>query len=462
MKSTISEYFENLKGKTVSLIGFGVSHRPVADLFLSHGVSVVVHDKKTPEQMSDVLKEYEGKDIKFVLGENYLDGVSGDVVFRTPGMRPDNKVYVDAKKRGSRITSEMEEFFRLCPCKIAAVTGSDGKTTSTTLICKMLEKAGYTCHLGGNIGKPLLPEIEKIKENDFAVIELSSFQLSSFIPSPDIAVVTNVAPNHLDWHTGMDEYIEAKEHIFINQKPDARLVLNYNNDITRGFAKKAKANICFFSLTDKVENGTYLATNGDIIHSEKGKEETVMNRSLIRIPGDHNVDNYMTAISAVWGLCPVEKIRDIAEHFGGVEHRMEFVREYNGVSYYNDSIGTSPTRSIACLKSQSEPIVMIAGGYDKKIPYEPLAPYLAEKVKVLILMGKTAPKIKAALLNCDKYSPEKTKIIEVETMEDAVKAAVENSKKGDRVYLSPASASFDLYPNFEARGKHFKNIVNSL
>lgn len=458
----IQQYFESLKGKTVSLIGFGVSHRPVADMFLSHGISVVVHDKKSEEDMKDTLKNYAGKNIKFVLGENYLDGVSGDVVFRTPGMRPDNEVYTEAKKRGSRITSEMEEFFSLCPCRIVAVTGSDGKTTSTTLICKMLEKQGYKCYLGGNIGKPLLPEIEKIKPEDFAVIELSSFQLQSFSPSPFISVVTNVAPNHLDWHKNMDEYVEAKEHIFRNQMPDGRTVLNYDNDITLGFAEKTPAKVAFFSLSGKVENGTYLNANGDIVHVSDGKEETVMNRGIIRIPGDHNVDNYMTAISAVWGLVDPENIRDIAKNFGGVEHRMEFVREVDGVSFYNDSIGTSPTRSIACLKAQVKPIIMIAGGYDKKIPYEPLAPYIAEKVKTLILMGKTAPKIKAALLACPDYSPEKTRIIEVDTMENAVAAAKNAAQKGDRVYLSPASASFDLYPNFEARGIHFKNIVNSL
>lgn len=458
----IKDYFNGLKGKTVSLIGFGVSHRPLADLYLSHGASVVVHDKKTEEQMRDVISEYKGKDIKFVLGENYLDGVSGDIVFRTPGMRPDNKVYLDAAENGSRITSEMEEFFSLCPCRTAVVTGSDGKTTSTTLICKMLESEGYKCHLGGNIGKPLLPEIEKINPEDFAVVELSSFQLSSFIPSPDISVVTNVAPNHLDWHTDMAEYSETKERVFKNQREDARTVLNYNNEITRGFAEKTKAEVSFFSLTDKVENGTYLDRDGNIIHVSGGKEEFVMNRGIIRIPGDHNVDNYMTAISAVWGLVSPENIRKIAETFGGVEHRMEFVREVGGVSFYNDSIGTSPTRSIACLKAQEKPIVLIAGGYDKKIPYEPLAPYIAEKVKVLILMGKTAPKIKAALEKCEKYNPAKIKITEVETMEDAVAAAVKYSGKGDRVYLSPASASFDLYPNFEARGTHFKNIVNSL
>lgn len=462
MNNAIAEYFESLQGKTVSLIGFGVSHRPLADLFISHGISVVVHDKKTAEQMSDVLKEYEGKNIKFVLGENYLDGVSGDVVFRTPGMRPDNKVYLDAKARGSRITSEMEEFFGLCPCRIAAVTGSDGKTTSTTLISKMLEKEGYTCHLGGNIGKPLLPEIEKIDKDDFAVIELSSFQLSSFVPSPDIAVVTNVAPNHLDWHTDMNEYVEAKEHLFERQSSNSRLVLNYDNEITKGFAKKAKGEVSFFSLTRPVENGTYLSENGDIFHVENGEKTFVMNRSLIRIPGDHNVDNYMTAISAVWGLCSVETVRFIAENFGGVEHRMEFVREYNGVSYFNDSIGTSPTRSIACLKAQTERVVMIAGGYDKKIPYAPLAPYIADKVKLLILMGATAPKIKEALIACESFDPKKTEIVEVGTMEEAVAVAVKKSTVGDRVYLSPASASFDLYPNFEARGIHFKNIVNSL
>ena len=413
----IKNYFENLKGKTVSLIGFGVSHRPVADMFLSHGVSVVVYDRKSEEQLRDIIKEYEGKNIRFVLGENYLDDVSGDVVFRTPGMRPDNDIYIKAQKNGSRITSEMEEFFSLCPCRVVAVTGSDGKSTSTTLISKMLEKQGFKCYLGGNIGKPLLPEIENISTDDFAVVELSSFQLSSFAPAPFISVITNVAPNHLDWHKDMSEYIEAKKNIFRNQTSSSRLVLNFDNDITRNFSKQASARVSFFSLTNKVDNGTYLNENGDIIHSSDGKEEFVMNRKIIRIPGDHNVDNYMTAISATAGWVDFDNIRKIAREFNGVEHRIELVREKDRVKWYNDSIASSPTRTIAGLRSFKQKVILIAGGYDKKIPYEPLAPEIVAHVKVLVLMGATAPRIEKAVREDPNFDPQALPILHADSMQ---------------------------------------------
>jgi UDP-N-acetylmuramoylalanine--D-glutamate ligase len=344
------------------------------------------------------------------------------------------------------------------------------------LIYNFLKAQGFTCHLGGNIGKPLLPEIFNISYDHFAIVELSSFQLQDMKDSPYIAVVTNVAPNHLDWHKSMDEYIDAKRNIYKYQRHASRLTLNADNKITVSFAKEANGEVNWFSFKRRVLKGVYLNENGDIYHTcdsthtygvtdnaiSENNDILIMNRDIIKLQGDHNVENYMAAISAVWGLCDIKNITEVASTFNGVEHRMEFIKEHNGVKYYNDSIATSPTRTIACLKSQKQRIILIAGGYDKKVPFEPLAPYIAEKVKLLILTGNTAGKIREAVEKDAGYNSELLEIITVKNLDDAVSLANERAVKGDIVYLSPASASFDSFPNFEVRGVYFKDLVNSL
>jgi UDP-N-acetylmuramoylalanine--D-glutamate ligase len=304
---------------------------------------------------------------------------------------------------------------------------------------------------------------------------ISFFQLQDMKDSPYIAVVTNVAPNHLDWHRSMDEYIEAKKNIFRYQRHASRLTLNADNKITVSFAKEANGEVSWFSFRQKVPGGVYMNENGDIFHTadthtygvtdnkiSENSDTFIMNRNAIKLPGDHNVENYMAAISAVWGLCDVKNIVEVARTFNGVEHRMEFVDEKDGVKYYNDSIATSPTRTIACLKSQKQKIILIAGGYDKKIPFEPLVPYILEKVKLLILTGDTAGKIREAVEKDKNYSSELLNINTVKNLEEAVLLAGDSAISGDVVYLSPASASFDSFPNFEVRGNYFKELVNSL
>ncbi len=462
MNILAEKFFYGIKGKTVAFIGIGTSNLPLIKLFADKGAKVVACDKKDLASLGEnglKAKEYGAE---LVLGDNYLSNIKADIIFRSPGTPFYKDELIKLRESGAVLTSEMEVFFDLCPCKTIAVTGSDGKTTTTTIISEMLKAAGKNVHLGGNIGKPLLPEIETINPADYAVVELSSFQLISMRKSPDIAVVTNLAPNHLDIHKDMEEYIESKKNIILHQNAFAKAVLNLDNEITNGFSKDVRGRLAKFSIKEKLFNGAYL-DGTTICYSDYGKITEIMNIKQIKIPGMHNVENYLAAIAAVWGIVNVDTIAAVAKTFGGVEHRAEFVREYRGVKYYNDSIASSPTRTaLGTLSLYDEKIIIIAGGYDKHIPYEPLGPVINDKVKVLILLGDTAPKIEAAVKSADNYNADEIKIINVENMEQAVSAAAENAKRGDIVSLSPASASFGLYKNFEERGNHFKSIVNGL
>lgn len=450
----------DVKNKNITVIGFGVSHRPLVKLLIEKGAKVTVRDKKSVEELGEEALALADK-VEFITGEKYLENISGEIVFKTPGMRNDKSEFIEAVKNGSELISEMELFFRLCPCKIFAVTGSEGKTTSTTLIYNFLTAQGYTCHLGGNIGKPLLPDIENIKPDDFAVVELSSFQLNDMTQSGNISVITNITPNHLDWHTSMNEYIEAKKNIFKYQDKNGVLIVNKDDETALSCAKEANGKVRYFSFNGETENGVYLAENGDIVSTLGGEKSVIMNRNDIKLPGDHNVQNYMTAAAAVYGYVENETIKKIAKEFGGVEHRMEFVREFNGVRYYNDSIATTPTRTIAGLKAQTQKIIIIAGGYDKNLDYSPLAPYLVKHVKHMVLCGATKEKIKNALLNCKDYDPNELTFEETEDFRSAIYAARNAAKEGDIVYFSPASASFDMFPNFEVKGRFYKDTVNN-
>ena len=462
MKPTAESFFRSVKGKTVAFIGIGTSNLPLIRLFAEKGARVKALDKKDSEALGQngvLAKEYGAE---LILGESYLDNIDADIVFRSPGTPFYRPELIAVRESGRVLTSEMEVFFDLCPCKLIAVTGSDGKTTTTTIISEFLKAAGKNVHLGGNIGKPLLPEIESISEDDFAVAELSSFQLISMRKSPDIAVVTNLAPNHLDIHKDMQEYIDSKKNIVLHQNAFSKAVVNLDNAIADSFSESVRGQLAKFSVKQEVANGAFLRGT-TVCYNDYGTVTEIMDISDIRIPGMHNVENYLAAISAVWGLVDVDTIVKVAREFGGVAHRAEFIREFKGVKYYNDSIASSPTRT-ACgtLSLYKEKIVIIAGGYDKHIPYAPLGPVINDKVKLLILLGDTAPKIEEVVREAENYDEAAIKIIHVTNMEEAVQAAVENTVAGDIVSLSPASASFGLYKNFEERGNHFKSIVNGL
>ena len=457
---TLQEYLNAIRRKTVAVVGIGVSNTPLIRMLLREGIAVTACDKRTREQLGELADKLEQGGACLQLGEQYLEGLTQDIIFRTPGLRPDVPQLARAVERGSVLTSEMEVFFQVCPCPIIAVTGSDGKTTTTTIIAKLLERAGYTVHVGGNIGQPLLCEAGKMQPDHYAVLELSSFQLMTMTCSPHIAVVTNLAPNHLDVHKDMAEYVAAKENIFRHQKAGDVAVFNFDNDITRAQGQGVADRAIYFSRQSEPEKGVFLRGE-DIVCRDSRGERTVMSTADIKLPGVHNVENYMAAIAAVNGLVPDHVIRDFAREFGGVEHRIELVRTYRGVRYYNDSIASSPSRTTAGLRSFKEKVILIAGGYDKHIPFDALGGEIVEHVKLLVLCGATAAKIRAAVENAPDYHPGHPEILEVTPFQKAVEAARDNAVAGDVVTLSPACAAFDQFKNFAERGKIFKAIVNS-
>lgn len=455
-------FFEQVKGKKIAFCGAGVSNTPLVYRFLEKGAKVYVCDRRTREQIGPIADEFEKKGAVLRLGAGYLENLEVDMIFRTPGMSFNMPELIRARENGICVTSEMEVFFELCPASIFAITGSDGKTTTTTLVAKMLEAEGKKVHIGGNIGEPLLHRIDDISADDYVVVELSSFQLISMRKSPDVAVVTNLAPNHLDIHKDMDEYIDAKKNVFLHQNAFSRTVLNADNDITNGFAPQVRGQLMKFSMKTPVRNGAWLDSDGTLNISYRGITAPVISREEIAIVGDHNVENYLAAIAAVWGYAGIDSIARVAREFMGVAHRIELVREKDGVKFYNDSIASSPTRTIAALKALPKGILLIAGGYDKHIPFEPLAPFVCDKVRTLLLCGPTAEKIEAAVKEYKGFDAAKTEIIMVEDIAEAVEVANKMAKSGESVLLSPACASFDAYPNFVARGNHFRELVMGL
>ena len=456
---TLQEYLTSLRHKTVAVIGIGVSNTPLLRRLLAEGIAVTACDRSSREKLGPLADELETAGATLQLGEGYLDGLTQDVIFRTPGLRPDVPQLLAAQRQGSTLTSEMEVFFQVCPCHMIAVTGSDGKTTTTTIIAELLKAAGRTVHVGGNIGQPLLCQADDMEPEDWAVLELSSFQLMTMDRSPHIAVVTNLAPNHLDVHKDMAEYVAAKENIFTHQSREDIAIFNADNAITAEQSTRAPGHARLFSRQSEVADGVFLRGE-DVVCRSGGHERIVMTTRDIKLPGVHNVENYMAAIAAVDGLVPDQVIRTFAREFGGVEHRIELVRTYKGVRYYNDSIASSPSRAIAGLRSFSEKVIMIAGGYDKHIPFDVLGPEIVEHVKLLVLCGATAGKIRAAVEQAPGYRPDHPEILEVTPFQRAVEAARDRAQPGDVVTLSPACAAFDQFKNFMERGKTFKAIVN--
>ena len=453
----LDEFKYNVAGKNITVIGIGISNLPLIKYLVSLGANVTACDRRSAEDLGENYTELEKLGVKFNLGDGYLNNLSGDMIFKTPGMRYDVPELLKAKENGSIVTSEMEVFFEVCPSHIIAVTGSDGKTTTTTLIHKMMTDAGYKTWLGGNIGNPLLTDTEKMKENDWVILELSSFQLHTMRKSPEIAVITNISPNHLDMHKDYKEYIDAKKNIMLYQNEGDTLIVNADNQVTADIGKSANGAVKYFSRNGMAD--VYL--DGNII--KRGIVE-ILNIKDIKIPGMHNVENYMAAIAAVSGLVSKEVIVNVAKTFGGVEHRIELVRTLDGVKYYNSSIDSSPNRTINTLRVFPNKVIMIAGGKDKGIPYDEIGPALAEHVKVLILIGATSDKIQEALdAEINKTGNGKDiEVIRATSYQDAVNTARSKAHDGDVVLLSPASTSFDMFRNFEERGNLFKKIVNEL
>lgn len=484
MNQKLEAFRDAIRGKTVSVVGLGISNTPVIDFLLSCGAVVVGRDKKTADALGALADTLTAKGVALRLGEDYLADIREDVIFKAPGIRPDLPEFLAAQQAGCALTSEMEVFLALCPAPVFAVTGSDGKTTTTTLIYTMLsaqakkEAAQRAVYVGGNIGKPLLPEIASITENDYVVLELSSFQLQalktghSFQPWPHAACITNVTPNHLNWHTDMEEYTDAKMEIFANQARGGRLILNYENELTRAMASRAAGHVTYFSsvhdlsdcLADNAEyhaDAVIFEKNGDIVIAADAGEEPfpILAVSDILLPGRHNVENYMTAIAAVRGYVDPDTITEVAKTFGGVEHREEFVCERGGVKYYNSSIDSSPTRTIAALHAFRQKLIVILGGADKGVPFDSLAKPLSEHAKAVVLTGAARDKIAQALENSAEFTASGVPVYNVPDFTDAIDAARDAAEAGDIVILSPACTSFDAFPNFEVRGNMFKKHV---
>ena len=473
MTEKVKEYIASLRGKKIAFVGMGVANAPSALFLARHGLQVYACDSRDESYIGKkTCEELRACGVQFSLGKDYLRILPEmDIVFRSNGILPFQNPWIgECIERGQTVTSEMEEFFRYCPAKIIGITGSNGKTTTTTLIYEMLKKAGLSAVIGGNIGKAMLPYLEDLTPSDYAVCELSSFQLltmGNLVHQPDIAVVTNIESTHLDHHISLDEYVDAKRNVLIYQSPSQRTVLNADCDYSIGhrvyhdMRYDVRGKLAEFSLEKPVNTGAYLDDNDNIVYAEDGKVTQIMPASDIRLPGRHNIANYCTAIAAVWGLVQPEQIREVARTFGGVEHRIEFVREADGVKYYNDSIATSPSRVISGVRAFNQKIIAIQGGSDKGNDLSVMVPDLLTHVKILILNGATADKIEQAVLAAPDYDPDQLQIIKVKDLAQAVEAARKAAQPGDIVSLCPACPAFDQFKTFEYRGREFKRLVNA-
>ena len=457
----LEEFNNFLDGKQVAIIGMGVSNIPLLDYFYDKNAKVTVFSSNAlSDEIMEKINKYR---YEVEIGENNLKRLKGfDIIFRSPSALPTKHEFQSAVKKGAILTSEIEMVLKLAPCKIIGVTGTEGKTTTTSLIYEICKKAGYNCFLGGNIGKPIFTKINQMKPEDIVILELSSFQLMGMTVSPNIAVVTNIFPDHLNVHKSYEEYQDAKKSIFRNQTEEGIVILNKDNEITEKFADEVKGKTIFFSSTKKLKNGyVYDREDGFIKKCTDGKCEKILNKNDIKLRGIHNYENICSALAATETVASKEAQIEAVKNFKGVEHRLEFVREIDGVKYYNDSIGTSPASTIAGLNAFDENIILLAGGSDKGLDYKEIGEVIAKKVGTLILTGPTAQKIEEATKQA--LSEEKSiKIIHTNNLEESVKVAKEKARSGDIVLLSPASASFDAFKNFEERGNYFKTLVNNL
>lgn len=456
------EKFNNyIKNKKVAVLGIGISNMPLLDYLYNHNCFVTIFDKNENID-KDIISKIKKYEMELSLGDGYLENLTNfDIIFRSPSIRPDVKEITKEVERGAILTSEIELVIEMCPGIVIGVTGSDGKTTTASLIHEILKQNNKKCYLGGNIGMPLFTKLEQMDEETYVVLELSSFQLMTMKVSPKISVITNITPNHLDIHKSYDEYIEAKANIFKYQDEKGLLIVNYDNEITRNLAKKANGKVVYFSRKEKTKEGVFIE-NGIIKKIKNNEMQDILNTKDMLLRGMHNFENASAAIGATGSIVDIENQAKAIKNFKGVEHRLEFIRETNGIKWYNDSIGTSPTRTIAGLNAFDEKIMLIAGGYDKHLDYTPIAKPIVEKVSSLILIGQTADKIEKAVEDELKAQGKTMNICRVDTLEETVKLAKELAKSGEIVLFSPASASFDSFKNFMERGDKFKKIVREL
>ena len=459
----LEEFNEYIRFRKVAVIGLGVSNIPLLEYLYEKKAQVTVFDERTMDEIpSETINKINTYEFSYSFGKNCLEKLNGfNIIFRSPSCLPTRIELQKEAERGAIVTTEVEMLMEMCPCKIVGVTGSDGKTTTTSLINAILKKAGYKTFLGGNIGTPLFTKLPEMEPNDIVVLELSSFQLMNMHISPDIAIITNITPNHLNIHKDYQEYIDAKKCIFKNQNEKGILILNYDNDITRECAKEANGNVVFFSSKVKLDNG--FIVDGNIIKECNDKvRKHILNTDEVILRGNHNFQNIATALAATKTLVDTDIAVQAIKEFKPVEHRIEFVKEIDGVKWYNDSASSSPTRTISGINAFKENIILIAGGYDKNLEYEPLAKPVVDKVSTLILIGQTAEKIYDVVKNESEKENKKINIYMCDTLEQTIEIAKKSAKKGDVVLFSPASASFDMFKNFADRGHKFKDLVNKI
>lgn len=461
----LKEFNQYLSGRKVAVIGLGVSNLPLIDYLYELKAQVTVFDRTEVKDLDrKIVRKITNYGMGMSFGENYLEELVGfDLIFRSPSCLPTNPYLVAEAQRGAIITTEIEMVIELCPCKIIGVTGSDGKTTTTTLISEILKAKEYHVFLGGNIGTPLFTKIGEMTPEDIVVLELSSFQLMDMKISPDVAVITNITPNHLDKHESMEEYIEAKKNIFKYQDENGLLVLNYDNEITKSFEQEAPGKVMFFSSKSKLPNG-YIVDDNKIKYCENGLRSHILDTKEMKIRGVHNFENVAAALIATRDLVDSQTACETILKFKGVEHRLELVvQTKDRIKWYNDSVSSSPTRTMAGLNAFNlRNIILIAGGYDKNLDYTPLAKPIVENCKELILLGATSGKIEKAVKQELKNQDKKMKIHKCTDLRETVEVAKSIAVQGDIVLFSPASASFDLFKNFAERGKMFKKYVKEI
>jgi len=461
---TNRESIGDLTGRRVVVLGLARQGVSMARFLARTGARVTVSDLKTKSELADRIAELADLPIRYVLGEHPLSLLRGtDLICVSGGVPLDIPLLVEARRKGIPLVSDAQLFLERCPARVVGITGSAGKTTTTALVGEMCRKAGLPTWVGGNIGNPLLDDLERISPQDVVVMELSSFQLELTSVSPPVAAVLNITPNHLDRHGTMEAYIAAKRRIVAFQKPEDWAVLGFDDANARALALATPARVVFFSRGVQLDQGAY-KTNGQLALRLGGREEVICEREEVRLRGDHNLLNVLAAcaLSAIVGV-PVEAMREVIRTFPGVEHRLEFVREWRGVQWYDDSIATAPERVVAALRSFHEPIVLLAGGRDKKLPWEEFAQETVCRVRVLVTFGEAgemiAGKVEAARRSTSGVLES---VVQVQTLEEAVEAAARLARPGDVVLLSPGGTSFDAFRDFAHRGERFKELVRAL
>ncbi|HHW93211.1 MAG TPA: UDP-N-acetylmuramoyl-L-alanine--D-glutamate ligase [Clostridiaceae bacterium] len=475
MKATLSQFEQFLHGKRVAVIGAGISNRPLIRWLYPKNDDITVFDmmRSDDERLLNIQGDFkrDGIDLHWSTGDRYLDELQGfDLIFRTPRMRTDLPELIRERNHGAVVTSEIALLMELCPAPLYGVTGSDGKTTTTTLISLILQKAGHRVFTGGNIGVPLLDQIEKIHSADRVVLELSSFQLMDALPVVNHAVITNIIPNHLDFHLDFTEYVDAKKNIFRAQGITDTLTLNATDKVSSRFIGEACGRTRYFNTKDAGNDVTAWREAGMLYlkRSPTSLPEAIIEEKDVLLPGTFNLENLMAAAVATADDVSLDDVRTVARTFRGVDHRMELIREFNGIRWYNSSVDSSPSRTmktLAAFRERNERPVLIAGGQDKESDYTGLGRAIASTTSNIILTGQNADLIEDIIrreTDDANFNFDALTLLRVDNYEQAVDKALTLAVPGGSVLLSPAGTSYDKFHHFEERGNYFRQLVHKL